>query len=121
MATLSVAQVFTQKSDFIEPRHRAFSFMLGNKFYTGTGRDANNIMNNNVYEYDVSADSWSQLNDFPTQPDYMPAPGMDNFEDIPPPPPPPINFDGSLGFGGVDSGFGDIPPPAPPPPVYDDF
>ncbi len=58
------------------------------------------------------------FDDFP-QPEYMPAP-MDNFEDIPPPPPPPMNFDGSMGFGGVDSGFGDIPPP-PPPPVEDDF
>ena len=58
------------------------------------------------------------FDDFP-QPEYMPAP-MDNFEDIPPPPPPPINFDGSMGFGGVDSGFGDIPPP-PPPPLDDDF
>ncbi len=60
------------------------------------------------------------FDDFPTQPDYMPAPGVDSFEDIPPPPPPPINFDGNMGFGGVDSGFGDTPPP-PPPPMDSDF
>ena len=64
----SIAQVLTQKSAFIEPRERAFSFMLGNKFYTGTGRDDNGVMNNHMYEYNVATDTWSQLNDFPTQP-----------------------------------------------------
>ncbi len=60
------------------------------------------------------------FDDFPNQPDFMPAPAMDGFEEIPPPPPP-VNFDGSQGFGGgIDSGFGDLPPP-PPPLLDDDF
>lgn len=62
------AQVFTQKSDFVDTRHRAFSFALGNKFYTGTGRDASSTMNNFFYEYDIATDTWTQLNDFPTVP-----------------------------------------------------
>ncbi len=61
------------------------------------------------------------FDDFPPTPDFAPVPGFDNFEEIPPPPPPPINFDGSMGFGGVDSGFGEIPPPPPPPPMDEDF
>ena len=64
------------------------------------------------------------FDDYPIQPDYIPAP-IDGFEDIPPPPPPPLNYDGSAnGFpynGNIDSGFGDPPPPPPPPPLFDDF
>lgn len=61
------------------------------------------------------------FDDFPSQPDFMPMPAVDGFEEIPPPPPPPVNFDGSLGYGsGFDPGFGDLPPP-PPPLLDDDF
>ncbi len=61
------------------------------------------------------------FDDFPSQPDFMPTPAVDGFEEIPPPPPPPVNFDGSPGYGsGIDSGFGDLPPP-PPPLLDDDF
>jgi N-acetylneuraminic acid mutarotase len=63
-----VAQVFTQKSDFIEPRHRAFSLILNNKLITGTGRDASGTMNNQVWEYDIATQQWNPLNDFPTNP-----------------------------------------------------
>lgn len=64
------------------------------------------------------------FDDFPPQPDYMPAPQpMDGFEEIPPPPP--MNYDGMSNaspYGGsIDSGFGDIPPPPPPPPMDYDF
>jgi N-acetylneuraminic acid mutarotase len=62
------AQVFTQKTDFVDTRNRAFSFAVGNKFYTGTGRDASGVMNNFMYEYNPSTDVWTQLNDFPTAP-----------------------------------------------------
>ncbi len=68
VTAMSFAQLFTQKSDFIEPRHRAFSFILNNKLITGTGRDANNVMNNNVWEYDIVTQQWNPLNDFPTVP-----------------------------------------------------
>lgn len=65
------------------------------------------------------------FDDYPIQPDYIPAP-IEGFEEIPPPPPPPINFDGGgmNGFpynGNIDSGFGEPPPPPPPPPPFDDF
>ncbi|MFZ3229151.1 MAG: hypothetical protein WA160_03015 [Pseudobdellovibrio sp.] len=69
--------------------------------------------------------SSSGFDDFPSQPDYMPAPQpVDNFEDIPPPPP--FNYENSGSNanpygGGIDSGFGDVPPPPPPPPMDLDF
>ncbi len=65
------------------------------------------------------------FDDFPVQPDYMPAPApIDGFEEIPPPPPP-VNYDGvPNGVNGypynIDSGFGDAPPP-PSPQLFDDF
>jgi hypothetical protein len=64
------------------------------------------------------------FDDFPTQPDYVPAPQpLDTFDDIPPPPPP-MNYDSSTNAypyngGSMDGGFGDIPPPPPPPPPTD--
>lgn len=68
VANISYGQVFTQRSDFIEPRERAFSFVLNNKLITGCGVDANFDMNNQVWEYDILSQQWSPLNDFPTQP-----------------------------------------------------
>lgn len=68
ISVLSAAQVFTQKTDFVDTRQRAFSFSVGGKFYTGTGRDASGTMNNFVYEYNPTSDVWTQLNDFPTNP-----------------------------------------------------
>lgn len=61
------------------------------------------------------------FDDFPPQPDYVPAPQpVEGFEDIPPPP---MNYDSANGappYGGnIDSGFGDVPPPPPPPPPQD--
>jgi hypothetical protein len=64
------------------------------------------------------------FDDFPTQPEYVPAPQpLDTFDDIPPPPPP-MNFDSSANTypyngGSMEGGFGDVPPPPPPPPPPD--
>ena len=66
--TSKAQPAFTRKTDFIEQRHRAFSFILNNKFYTGTGWNENSIMNNQMYQFDIATNTWSQLNDFPTQP-----------------------------------------------------
>lgn len=61
-------QTFIQRADFVEPRQGAFSFVLNNKFYTGTGSDESGTSNNKMFMFDIALNSWSQLNDFPTQP-----------------------------------------------------
>ncbi len=61
---------FSPKADVPEENglDRCFSFALNGKVYAGTGRDADAIMNNRVWEYDPATDTWTQKNDFPTVP-----------------------------------------------------
>ncbi|MEN0048915.1 MAG: T9SS type A sorting domain-containing protein [Bacteroidota bacterium] len=61
---------WTQLADFPDiGRERAFDFKIGDKFYVGTGRDINWLIDlenkTDVWEYDFAEDKWTQLGDFP--------------------------------------------------------
>lgn len=56
-----------QKANFPTGRHLAIGFSIGNKGYIGTGRGGNypnHILYNDLWEYDVSTDIWTQKADF---------------------------------------------------------
>ncbi len=57
---------WTQKASFPGgPRMHATSFTIGNKIYTGTGRDVNQVLYNDFYSYDPSTNTWSNIAPFP--------------------------------------------------------
>ena len=66
MYQTSMSQLLTQKADFIEPRLGPISFTLNSEVYSGTGFNSTFSMNNLMYKYQISTDTWLQLNNFPT-------------------------------------------------------
>jgi N-acetylneuraminic acid mutarotase len=60
---------WTQKSDFGGgPRYHNLVFSVGNKGYSGGGRNASGGTFNDLWEFDPATNIWTQLNDYPAQP-----------------------------------------------------
>lgn len=63
-----IAQVYqwTSKADYGGGEiYDPFSFTIGNKAYTGTGRQLPGINRNDFWEYDPGTDIWTQKSNFP--------------------------------------------------------
>src|SRR5436190_7483969 len=71
--TTSWAQdTWTQKADFGGGnREFAVGFSIGSKGYVGTGRDNNQNLKNDFWEYDPATDTWTQKANFGGTPRYF--------------------------------------------------
>lgn len=61
---------WTQKANFATTRDFAVAFSIGNKGYIGTGRNPGTVYED-LWEYDASADAWTQKANVPGGPRYF--------------------------------------------------
>ncbi len=63
------AQTFVQKTDFPGGnRFKMFTLTHGSKIFCGLGIDDVNTMHTDLWQYETTTDTWTQLNDFPVNP-----------------------------------------------------